>query len=76
MLEDRFLRNQENFGESEMAKENNFCTFAYVLNQSYHYIGPKSMTFKNMGGRTVGQDRQKCKETSNLDVIVMDMDTA
>ena len=23
--------------------------------------------------RTVGQDRQKCKETSNLDVIVMDI---
>ena len=23
--------------------------------------------------RTVGQDRRKCKETSNLDVIVMDM---
>ena len=25
---------------------------------------------------TVGQDRQKCKETSNLDVIVMDIDTS
>ena len=24
--------------------------------------------------RTVSQDCQKCKETSNLDVIVMDMD--
>ena len=51
MLEDRFLRNKENFGESDMAKENNFNTFAYVFNQSYHYIGPKSMTIKNMGGR-------------------------
>ena len=26
--------------------------------------------------RTVGQDCQKCKETSNLDVIVMDMNKA
>ena len=34
MLEDRFLRNKENFGESDMAKENNFNTFAYVFNQS------------------------------------------
>ena len=32
------------------------------------------MFFKSCGRHTVGQDRQKCKETSNLDVIVMDMD--
>ena len=29
-----------------------------------------------LGWHTVGQDRQKCKEISNLDVIVMNMDAA
>ena len=29
-----------------------------------------------MGGHTVGQDRQKCKVTSNLDRIVMHIDTS
>ena len=38
-------------------------------------VGIGLSNLPKIGCPTVGQDRQKCKETSNLDVIVMDMDT-
>ena len=39
-------------------------------------VGIGLSNLPKIGCPTVGQDRQKCKETSNLDVIVMNMDTA
>ena len=47
------------------------CGFALKLLSQVN-----QMILEHFQGRhTVGQDRQKCKETSNLDVIVMDMNT-
>ena len=45
----------------------------YEILDVTHFLPPLCMS---SGCHTVGQDRQKCKETSNLDVIVVAVNRA